>query len=400
MMQSESAGCPAAARPPQSLTGRSDRGLATVHGAAGWVAAVSMLVIGCSSPPANTSCQGCVIGADVNLFQAGDGAGPDVASKDMAGADTLATDSVVSDAAAETQAAKDSAVDPDAPDWAGLLDDTAGGDSAATSLDSPGGPTSNCNARAKIVYLVTKKKQLVSFDPEKMKLTLVGTLNCPGATGTPFSMSVDRNADAWVLYTGGGLSMSGGGVYKVSTLDASCEATGYVPAGQGMELFGMGFAANTPGSQDETLYILGNTAAKLQKAASILGAIALPSMAVSKGPTLDTIGGADLTGNGNGELFGFFAAATPPSVRKIDLQTGKTTAKVWPLPADALSSVTAWAFAQWGGTFYLFVKDVLADSSDIWLLDAATGKLTVLQENIGYTVTGAGVSSCAPTQMP
>src|SRR5262245_2091882 len=66
---------------------------------------------------------------------------------------------------------------------------------------SDGDVVSECAEEAKLVYLVDQGDQLFSFDPPTKKLKLVGQLNCVGAGGTPFSMSVDRNAVAWVLYS-------------------------------------------------------------------------------------------------------------------------------------------------------------------------------------------------------
>ena len=291
----------------------------------------------------------------------------------------------------------DSAVADTAPtDIDNFFDDVQASDDATDGGSVPG----VCNARTQIIYLVTKKKVLLSFDPKTKTIQTIGPLNCPGAQGSPFSMSVDRNADAWVLYTGGGMSLSGGGLYKVSTVDASCQTTAYVPNGQGMELFGMGFTANAPGSQDETLFVTGTTAANLTKVKSTLGTVTTPAGTVAKVGTLDIAGGCDLTGNGKGELFGFFAGTTPPTLRQIDTASGSTIGTPWELPEDMTTGVLSWAFAQWGGEFYLFVKNVLADSSDIWTLDPTTGVSTLLMEGIGHIVTGAGVSACAPTAKP
>ncbi len=318
---------------------------------------------------------------------ASDVSGTDGASsgKDASVADQNAIDATIADG-----------TDASASDVDNFFDDAATVDDTADA----GATDGVCNARTKIIYLVTKKQLLLSFDPKTQAIKTVGALNCPGAVGSPFSMSVDRNADAWVLYTGGGMSLSGGGLYKVSTLDASCQKTSYVPNGQGMELFGMGFTANAPGSQDETLFVTGTKAASLTKINSTLATIATPAATLTKVGTLDIAGGCDLTGNGKGELFGFFAGTTPPTVRQIDVATGATVGMPWKLPEDMTTGVLSWAFAQWGGEFYMFVKNVLADSSDIWKLDTTTSLSTLVLQGIGHTITGAGVSACAPTSKP
>ncbi len=321
----------------------------------------------------------------------GDGAANDTASLgDSDGSDNDTVGS--SDAATDDSSVADSGSTDDIGDLDGFFDnpDTVSGGSDTITNNS------NCNERAKIVYVVTEQNQLLSFTPDKLTLKLIGTLNC-NASGTPFSMSVDRNANAWVLYQAGTFSVTGEGIFKVSTLDATCQSTSYKPNTKGLELFGMGFSSNGFGAQDETLFIAGGAASSFQTTKNLLGSIAFPSMAVSNLATIDIAGGADLTGNGKGELFGFFPDSSPPSVRQIDKTNGTTTGQSWPLPASVFNNTQAWAFAQWGGNFYLFFQSITDPSTNVWKLDPTTGQATKVLSNIGYTVTGAGVSSCAPT---
>jgi hypothetical protein len=134
-------------------------------------------------------------------------------------------------------------------------------------------------------------------------------------------------------------------------------------------------------------------------AANTLATLSFPQLKVSTVATLGAFGGADLTGNGLGELYGFFPSTSPPSVRQIDKLTGATKGKTYPLPpANFAGTTAAWAFAQWGGSFYLFFKNGGDPSTNVWQLNGATGAVKIVMPNIGYTITGAGVSSCAPTQ--
>src|SRR5262249_15053021 len=102
-----------------------------------------------------------------------------------------------------------------------------------------------------------------SFDPRKLPgdpFTRIGALACPttlpsvrtppGATVTPFSMSVDRDGVAWVEYDSGEL-------FNVSLADATCTPTPYVPLAEDMKLFGMGFVTDEPGGTTEKLFISG-----------------------------------------------------------------------------------------------------------------------------------------------
>jgi hypothetical protein len=291
--------------------------------------------------------------------------------------------------------ADDTLATDDGGDLDGFFDDPD-----ATTVTDTGPLNSDCNERAKIVYVVTEQKDLLSFQPDTLTFKKVGKLGCSaGALDTPFSMSVDRNATAWVLYQSG--FTGGGKLFQVSTLDASCKTTSFPPSQGGLDLFGMGFSSNALGSTDETLFVAGGGSGTFQTTKNTLASIAFPSMVLTTVGKIDISGGADLTGNGKGELFGFFPDSSPPSVRQIDKSNAQaTTLQSWPLPANVFKNTQAWAFAQWGGNFYLFFQSLSDTSTNVWKLDPATGSVTKVLSNIGYTVTGAGVSSCAPTAAP
>src|SRR5215467_13439782 len=78
------------------------------------------------------------------------------------------------------------------PDSASL-----GGDDGATQAP-PG-----CSAAATFVYVVDVVGTMYKFDPPTGIFTTVGAVSC--ANGQAFSMSVDRNAVAWVLLQNGNL---------------------------------------------------------------------------------------------------------------------------------------------------------------------------------------------------
>ena len=128
-----------------------------------------------------------------------------------------------------------------------------------------------------------------------------------------------------------------------------------------------------------------------------LGSITLPAMMVTSisqfpvGP-----GSPELTGTRFGELWGFFAMSSPSHVSRINKQTAALE-KTWPLPNN-LQSPEAWAFAHWGGDFYLFFKSQGSFASGAYHLDGLTGVTTEVMPNLGHTITGAGVSICAPAQ--
>ena len=265
-------------------------------------------------------------------------------------------------------------------------------DTGATGEDT-GELGDGCDDRARLVYVLSDSNDLLQFMPDKLTFKLVGKLNCVVPGGSPFSMSVDRQATAWVLYQKLG---GGGGLFEVSTLDATCKPTNYSNGQLGFDLFGMGFSANSKGSKQETLFIAGGKSSSWNKLNGNLGTIGIPGLGVTYKGKIDVPGGSpELTGDGDGKLWGFFPASSPPSVREIDKVTGKT-GKTFTIPAGSMSNVQAWAFARWGGSFYLFFKAQFDSSSAVFKIDP-TGAVSKVIAKTGYNIVGAGVSSCAPT---
>lgn len=256
----------------------------------------------------------------------------------------------------------------------------------------------NCSAASQLIYVVDNEYRLLSFSPkdDAHTFTPIGKLNCPasgawpawGGGSTPFSMSVDRQAKAWVLYTSGE-------IFWVDTKNAACIKSPFVKGQGKFELFGMGFVSDAPGSSSEKLYIFGGEVGALDK-----GTLAK----IDPGKlTIDPIGALalkdkspELTGTGNAKLFGFFPAGAQSFVAEIDKATG-ALGKQWPTPVNG--DVGAWAFAHWGGRFYIFVtiEDLFNENSMVLRLDPQTGKVDTIKEQLPYRIVGAGVSTCAPT---
>ncbi len=274
--------------------------------------------------------------------------------------------------------------------------------------------TNSCTADGvDLVYVVDEQNDFLSFDPRKLPgdpFTLIGTLNCPtqgqsiqqppplDPTPMPFSMSVDRDGTAWVLYTSGEL-------FEVSLTTAACTAANNTVGAGGMDLFGMGFVTDTAGGTTEKLYMAGGNDDPSQTprqlgyddthagnlTPSVVGTIAASS---DYSP--------ELTGTNEGKLYGFFPnLSTPAFVQEIDKTNGGSIGTTWPLGASGLGdTVTDWAFAQWGGTFYIFVTtaDINGNNrnSTVRAIDRTTGNYSVILQNLTYFIDGAGVSTCAP----
>src|SRR5690606_1414395 len=109
--------------------------------------------------------------------------------------------------------------------------------------------------------------------------------------------------------------------------------------------------------------------------------------------------GPELTGTGAGKLYGYFPG-TPSFVAELDKATGGDLER-FPLNGvgGGFSSVAAWAFAHYGGKFYIFVSvaGAFGDiTSDVLELDPAGPTETKVLPDTGRMIVGAGVSTCAP----
>ncbi len=255
-------------------------------------------------------------------------------------------------------------------------------------LGDGGGGGGDCAASARWVYLVDSDRTLLRFQPDDLSITPIGTLDCPSGGATPFSMSVDRNGQAWVLHQDHNL-------YFVSTTDASCTASSYTPDQDGLELFGMGFVADAEGSSAETLFVAGGRESSIASGTSTLAFIDKSTLALGTRGTLP--GWPELTGTGSGELWGFFPDTMPPSVRQLDKSSGVTITS-HQLAELGSTPPSAWAFAFWGGRFYVFYQALLDPSTNVWRVDP-DGTVTQVIANTGLRVVGAGVSTCAPVEL-
>jgi hypothetical protein len=264
-----------------------------------------------------------------------------------------------------------------------------------------GGSPGICTGQNEAMYLLGglgSIPALYKFLPATKALSMVGDIVCPVTPGAqPFAMSVDRNADAWALF-------DSGQIFKLDTKTAACVQTGFLPGQMGFTTFGMGFVSDTQNMGTETLYI---TQADISPSDDQLGAIdttqSPPVLTLvghyngGMGKPSPLVGAADATGTGDGRLFGFFRT-TPAQIAQID----KSTAQI--LGVAQLPGVTigmAWAFAFWGGTFWLFTWDgVTTTGSMLQQYDPMANTVTTVSSGLGVVVVGAGVSTCAPLVPP
>lgn len=277
----------------------------------------------------------------------------------------------------------------------------AGGASASSTTGSFSNSTGSqstdgCSDDNRLVYLLGDQRELVKFNPATLELTEVGKLNCPVQGGpavptpTPFSMAVDRTGFAFVLYNDGNL-------FHLDTKTAHCTATNFVPhQSSSFDLFGMGFVANAPGSKAETLYV------GSYNPGNGIGKLSVGDLTIEPVGYYDAISGAaEMTGTGDARLFGFFLSSPPVVVAEIDKATSKVKSKT-ALPDIQIGS--AWAFAFWGGDFWLFTSPNGGNSRiDRYRPNPGSpsdGATTLMVPDAGLEIVGAGVSTCAPVVPP
>jgi hypothetical protein len=245
-----------------------------------------------------------------------------------------------------------------------------------------------CIEASQWVYTVDSGGTFSRFDPSTLKFTDIGTLRCPGQSSDGLnSMAVDQDAIAWV-------SDHAGNLFKVDTGTAKCEATSFVPNQHGLREFGMGFAFD-PSTGEDTLYIAGTSGDTLS-AQSTLATIAFPSLEVTP-IGLIMAGNPELTGTGDGELWGFTPdRATTTGVStllRIDPATGKVLESHQYPSLQSRATGVNWAVKFWGGSFWIFFNDsvyqVSRDDLDV---------IHTVLSNTGRFIVGAGVSTCAPLQ--
>jgi hypothetical protein len=253
---------------------------------------------------------------------------------------------------------------------------------------SGGGDGSNsngngCSDAAKLVYTVDENNTFSQFDPATKTFHDLGQLNCPAQIGaTPFSMGVDRNAVAWVLYNSGEL-------FHVDTTSLACTGTAWADQ-LGLVNFGMGFSTDAAGGTTDTLFIAGGgttitSSSKLAK---------LDTGTFNATSVGNVTGWPELTGTGNAELWGFFPDAASPRVEKINKASGAPVT-TYPL-ASLAGTPMAWAFAFWGGDFWIFLMKGADLSTTVYQINGTTGAIKGMTATSTRIIVGAGVSTCAP----
>jgi hypothetical protein len=262
-------------------------------------------------------------------------------------------------------------------------DDVPGDDDGANPDGSHG--ANECPMGAELVYVIDQfNYRLSTFNPANKTFTDLGSLNCPAsAGGTPFSMSVDRQAIAWVLYNNGEL-------FRVVLPSLQCTKTTWA-GGAGLRVFGMGFSTNEPMGDVDTLFVGGGTTqTQTSYTLAKLDTTSMTATPIGMSTQLP-----EMTGNAKAELWGFMPEATTARVVQFD-KTNASAIKTFTLPTLGGTN-TAYAFAHWGGDYWVFLRKNAETSTTVYQVDGQTGMIEGTTPTTGRTVVGAGVSTCAPT---
>ncbi len=243
-------------------------------------------------------------------------------------------------------------------------------------------PTDCPDAGSTLVYIITSENALFSFYPPTLAFSKIGDISCPGALGTPYSMAVDRLGTAYSVFTDGTL-------WQISTATAACKPTAYVaaPPSTPFNTFGMGYAGD---NISESLYV-----ADAQFNANSVGLATIDTTTFTRSfianfqPELPR---CELTGTGDGRLFAFCVLTTGSG--SILAEVNRTNAVV--VAENSLttgSSNDAFAYAFWGGQFWLFTGP--GGKTTVTQYDPGTHSETIVT-SLASTIVGAGVSTCAP----
>lgn len=238
-------------------------------------------------------------------------------------------------------------------------------------------PEDDCDHTSDLIYVISRDDgALYLFDPPTMSFTRLARLSCQNS-GTPGSMSVSRDGHAFVRY-------DDDSVYDVDLTTFSCTKTAYSDRQSGFGSFGMGYATDTSNTWKDQLYIAnGSKLAVLDTSTwSVSNLGSMPSQ-------------SELTGNADGELWAILPLEHPAKLVELDKSNAHTLNTISLPNFPNASNIDTFAFATWGGDFYLFIRESgMGNHTDVYKV-TGSGVFTKEVTDIGFDIVGAGVSTCA-----
>ena len=240
-------------------------------------------------------------------------------------------------------------------------------------------PEDDCVDTSDRIYVLDKDSASLSiFDPDTLSLTELGTLDCD-TWSTPASMGVARDGLGYVRY-------GDNEVFAVDLTTLDCISTSYSERATGFGSFGMGFATESASTWRDQLFVANSRQlARIDPSTWQLTTLGtLPSQ-------------AELTGTGSGELWAVLPLESPLSVVELDHASGSVLQTIRVGTTLNIANLDTFAFAAWGGEFYLFARYYgMGSSTEVYRIDRA-GTITRVVDELGINVVGAGVSTCAPS---
>jgi hypothetical protein len=295
----------------------------------------------------------------------------------------------------------------------------AGGGGGFNPSGGSGGAGTSCDEKVRPIFVLTQgtPPTIHSFDPKALVFTEIQKVQCPN-TGAwaAASMAIDRDYHAWIEWGG---QANGAADPYAKRLDRIDLATGTCQpdvakfpavAAWGTPL-GMAFVSDSNGSAAEHLFFI-DTETRLHA----LGGQAPVGQFYSFKPGEGTeFGGAELTGTGAGRLFTFImnwtaefshpcTAMDPcgPTVHLGEVSKTAGTAisnvEIPDVPAFGISP-GGFAFAHWGGHFWVF-ESLKFGPTKVYDYDPTSKTAVVVKSDGPDAVVGAGVSTCAPLEIP
>ncbi len=173
-------------------------------------------------------------------------------------------------------------------------------------------------------------------------------------------------------------------MYAVHLETMACEETSY---GTDFGAFGMGYATDTSLTWRDKLYVA--NASQL-------------AVANTDTWTLETVGilpsQSELTGNAAGELWAILPLESPAQLVQLDKLDAAVVNRHMLPSLPGATDIDTFAFATWGGDFWIFIRTYrMGSSTDVYRI-TSTGELSPVAMDTGMDVVGAGVSTCAPTE--
>lgn len=273
------------------------------------------------------------------------------------------------------------------------------------------------NVRPIFVLVQTTPPVIYSFDPFTLTFAPVQPVECPNTDGWAVSsMAVDREYHAWIEWGAPATGPTDPYVKRLDRLDlatGACEP-GYAETPMVEEWgspLGMAFVSDSNGSSAEHLYF----ADPSTRTYPIAGGGPLGPYYVFKPGEGTTFSGVELTGTGAGRLFMMIMNWTPewshpctandpclPTVHigEVDKASGSaiTNEEVIDIPAFGISP-GGFAFAHWGGKLWVFESPDFGPTK-VYSYDPETGATALEKSDGPDAVVGAGVSTCAPLEVP